>query len=161
MDAATAIENWCTIASGKAYEPFRWHIFSHAGFYLILYILSELHSPGFQSPEWADLRQRGLRLANAIYEIRGHHTAGAWPAVIWLVNRIRLQQGLSSGVVVNSPTGTCPSENNHCMAMNDFAAPPGSVGGFDTADFMGLVNLDDFDFADLANLDPMEFHGLS
>ncbi|KAJ6185711.1 hypothetical protein N7519_007012 [Penicillium mononematosum] len=120
-DAATAIENWCTIASGKAYEPFRWHIFSHAGFYLILYVLSELHSPGFQSPEWADLRQRGLRLANAIYEIRDYNRVSV---LIWLTIHARW-------------------------------------GGFDTADFMGLVNLEDFDFADLANLDQMGFHGLA
>lgn len=162
MDAATAIENWCTIASGRAREPFQWHIYAHAGFSLILYVLSELRSPGFQSPEWADLRQRGLHLANAIYEIRGQHTTGAWPAIIWLVNRIRGQQGLSSGITDNQPTGAGSSENNHPMSMNTFAAArPGSAGmGIDTPDFMGMVNLEDFDFADFASLDPTWFHGL-
>ncbi|KAF4763127.1 hypothetical protein N7455_010887 [Penicillium solitum] len=162
VDAATAIENWCTIASGKACEPFQWHIYAHAGFSLILYVLSELRSPGFQSPEWADLRQRGLQLSNAIYEIRGQHTTGAWPAIIWLVNRIRGQQGLSSGIANNQPTGIDSSENNHPMSMDTFAAArPGSVGmGLDTPDFMGMVNLEDFDFADFAGLDPTWFHGL-
>ncbi|KGO44474.1 Transcription factor, fungi [Penicillium expansum] len=160
VDAVTAIENWCTIASGKAYDPFRWHIYSHAGFCLILYVLSELRSPGFQSPEWADLRQRGLQLANSIYDIRGQHTTGAWPAIIWLVNRIRFQQGLDSGV--DQPTGTGPSHNNHPMPMDNFpAAPPGSGGmDFDTTDFMDMVNLEGFDFADFASLDPMGFHGM-
>jgi hypothetical protein len=160
VDAATAVENWCTIASSKACEPFQWHIFSHAGFYLILYVLSELRSSGFQSPEWADLRQRGLRLANAIYEIRGQHTTGAWPAIIWLVNRIRFQQGLGSDIA-NQHTGAGQSENNHPM-MESFGAPLGPAGmGFDTSDFMGLVNVEDFDFADFASLDPMGFQGLS
>ncbi|KOS39444.1 hypothetical protein ACN38_g9719 [Penicillium nordicum] len=162
VDAATAVENWYTIASSKACEPFQWHIFSHAGFYLILYVLSELRSPGFQSPEWADLRQRGLQLANAIYEIRGQHTTGAWPAIIWLVNRIRFQQGLGSGIASNQPTGTGLSENNSPMSKESFpAAPPGSaVMGLDTTNFMGLVNLE-FDFADFASLGPMGCHGLS
>ncbi|KAJ5534348.1 hypothetical protein N7527_000602 [Penicillium freii] len=163
VDAATAIENWCTIASGKACEPFQWHIYAHAGFSLILYVLSELCSPGFQSPEWADLRQRGLQLANSIYEIRGQHTTGAWPAIIWLVNRIRAQQGLGSGIANDQPTGTGLSENNQPMSTDTFAATrPGSVGmGLDTPDFMGMVNLEDFDFADFASLDPMWFHELS
>ncbi|KAJ5945399.1 hypothetical protein N7516_005567 [Penicillium verrucosum] len=163
VDAATAVENWCTIASSKACEPFQWHIFSHAGFYLILYVLSELRSPGFQSPEWADLCQRGLQLANAIYEIRGQHTTGAWPAIIWLVNRIRFQQGLGSGIASNQPTGTGLSENNSPMSKESFpAAPPGSaVIGLETTDFMGLVNLEEFDFADFASLGPMGYHGLS
>ncbi|KAJ5602884.1 Transcription factor [Penicillium hordei] len=160
-DAATVIENWCTNASSKACEPFQWHLLSHAGFYLILYILSELRSSGFQSPEWADLRQRGLQLANAIYEIRGQHTTGAWPQIIWLLNRIRFQQGLSSGIANNQHTGTGPSENNHPM-MESFTAPLGPAGiGLDTANFMGLVNVEDFDFADFASLDPMGFPGLS
>ncbi|KAF3027611.1 hypothetical protein E8E15_002992 [Penicillium rubens] len=163
VDAATAVENWCTIASSKACEPFQWHIFSHAGFYLILYVLSELRSPGFQSPEWADLRQRGLQLANAIYEIRGQHTTGAWPAIIWLVNRIRFQQGLGSGIASNQPTGTGLYENNSPMSKESFpAAPPGSaVTGFETTDFMGLVNLEEFDFEDFTSLGPMGCHGLS
>lgn len=160
MDAATAVENWCAIACSKACEPFQWHIFSHAGFYLILYVLSELRSPGFQSPEWADLRHRGLQLANAIYDIRGQHTVGAWPAIIWLVNRIRFQQGLGSGIASNQPTGTGLSENNPPMSKEYFAvAPPSSaVLGLDTADFMGLVNLE-FDFEDFASLGPMGCHG--
>ncbi|OQD66887.1 hypothetical protein PENPOL_c004G05978 [Penicillium polonicum] len=163
VDAATAIENWCTIASGKACEPFQWHIYAHAGFSLILYVLSELRSPGFQSPEWADLRQRGLQLANSIYEIRGQHTTGAWPAIIWLVNRIRGQQGLGSGIANDQPAGTGLSDNNNPMSTDTFAATrPGSAGtGLDTPDFMGMVNLEDFDFADFASLDPMWFHGLS
>ncbi|KAJ5150390.1 Transcription factor [Penicillium coprophilum] len=162
VDAATAVENWCTIASSKACEPFQWHIFSHAGFYLILYVLSELRSSGFQSPEWADLRQRGLQLANAIYEIRGQHTTGAWPAIIWLVNRIRFQQGLSSDIANNQYTGTGQSENDHLTMIESFAGPLGPAGtGFGTADFMGLVNVEDFDFADFSSLDPMGFHGLS
>ncbi|KAJ5202342.1 hypothetical protein N7449_004421 [Penicillium cf. viridicatum] len=154
--------NWCTIASSKACEPFQWHIFSHAGFYLILYVLSELRSPGFQSPEWADLRQRGLQLANAIYEIRGQHTTGAWPAIIWLVNRIRFQQGLGSSIASHQPTGTSLFENNSPMSKESFpAAPPGSaVIGLETTDFMGLVNLEEFDFADFASLGPMGCHGL-
>ncbi|KXG49618.1 Transcription factor [Penicillium griseofulvum] len=159
VDAATAVENWCTIASSKACEPFQWHIFSHAGFYLILYVLSELRSAGFQSPEWTDLRQRGLRLANAIYEIRGQNTTGAWPAIIWLVNRIRFQQGLGSDIA-NQHAGTAQSANNHPM-MESFGVPLGPAGtGFDTSDFMGLVNVEDFDFADFASLDPMGFQGL-
>ncbi|KAJ9482747.1 hypothetical protein VN97_g10674 [Penicillium thymicola] len=163
VDAATAVENWCTIASSKACEPFQWHIFSHAGFYLILYVLSELRSPGFQSPEWADLRQRGLQLANAIYEVRGQHITGAWPAIIWLVNRIRFQQGLGSGISSNQPTGTGLSDNNSHMSKESFpAAPPSSaVIGLETTDFMGLVNLEEFDFAEFASLGPMGCHGLS
>ncbi|KAJ5520484.1 hypothetical protein N7463_000937 [Penicillium fimorum] len=164
VDAATAVENWCTIASSTACEPFQWHISSHAGFYLILYVLSELRSAGFQSPEWADLRQRGLQLANTIYDLRGQHTAGAWPEIIWLVNRIRFQQGLSTGIGDNQPTGTGLSENDHDTLMESFAAaaPPGSAGmGLDTADFVGMVNLEDFDFADLDSLDPMGLDGLS
>jgi hypothetical protein len=130
---------------------------------LILYVLSELRSPGFQSPEWADLRQRGLQLANAIYEIRGQHTTGAWPAIIWLVNRIRFQQGLGSGIASNQPTGTGLYENNSPMSKESFpAAPPGSaVTGFETTDFMGLVNLEEFDFEDFTSLGPMGCHGLS
>ncbi|KAJ5804112.1 uncharacterized protein N7518_000415 [Penicillium psychrosexuale] len=160
VNAVTAVENWCAIASAKACEPFQWHIFSYAGFSLILYVLSELCSPSFQSPEWADLRQRGLQLANTIYEIRGQYPTGAWPAIICLVNQIRFQQGLSSGID-NQPTETGSSENNHPMSINTFdTAPPGLVEtGFDTADFMGMVNLEDFDLADLASSNPMEFQG--
>ncbi|EHA18392.1 hypothetical protein ASPNIDRAFT_132624, partial [Aspergillus niger ATCC 1015] len=40
VDAATAVETWCTISSSPACEPYQWHITSHAGFNLILYVLS-------------------------------------------------------------------------------------------------------------------------
>ncbi|KAJ5805377.1 uncharacterized protein N7503_002979 [Penicillium pulvis] len=147
----------------KVCEPFQWHIASHAGFYLILYVLVEIRSPGFQSLEWADLRQRGFQLANAIYEIRSQHTTGAWPAIIWLVNQIRFQQGLASADVTHQPPGPGSSGNPRSIMLRSFAASPmGSAGlDFDTADFMGLVNLEDFDLGDLTALDSMGFSGVA
>ncbi|KGO76905.1 Transcription factor, fungi [Penicillium italicum] len=147
----------------KECEPFQWHIASHAGFYLILYVLVEIRSPSFQSPEWADLRQRGLQLANAIYEIRSQHTTGAWPAIIWLVNQIRFQQGLASVTATHQPPGPGSSDNPRTIMSRSFAASPmGSAEfDFDTADFMGLVNLEDFDLGDLTGLDSMGFSGVA
>lgn len=80
------------------------------------------------------------------------------------MNRIRFQQGLGTGIGDNQLTGTGLSENDHGPLMEAFAAAatPGSAGmGLDTADFMGMVNLEDFDFADLDSLDPMGLDGLS
>ncbi|OJJ73335.1 hypothetical protein ASPBRDRAFT_28585 [Aspergillus brasiliensis CBS 101740] len=176
VDAATAVETWCAISSSPACEPYKWHINSYAGFHLILYVLSEVQSPGFQEPGWEDLRQRGLQLANAIYELRGQHTKGAWPAITWLANRIRFQPGLAgssapgmtSGAVVgaNGNAGLGSSSDNQPMAgMADSAgagaaemASPGM--NFDTGELMGLINLEEFDFSDFIAMDGMGIPGL-
>ncbi|GFG12000.1 quinidine resistance protein 3 [Aspergillus udagawae] len=153
MDAATIVENWCTIASSKDYEPFQWHISSHAGFYPILYVLSEVCSPAFQTPEWADLRQRGLQVANAIYEIRGQHTTGAWPAIIWLINRVRFQEG-------NRTAGLAPGpgpQDNPMLTRSELDNMGSSGLELDTRDFLGFMSIGEFDFPDLAGVDPMLF----
>jgi hypothetical protein len=156
MDAATTVENWCTIASSKDCEPFQWHISSHAGFYPILYVLSEVRSPAFQTPEWADLRQRGLHVAKAIYEIRGQHTTGAWPAIIWLIDRARFQNvGPAEG---NRTADLSPGPQDNPMVTR--SGPDNMASGgleLDTGDFLGFMNLGDFDFPDLAGVDPMLF----
>jgi hypothetical protein len=156
MDAATTVENWCTIASSKDCEPFQWHISSHAGFYPILYVLSEVRSPVFQTAEWADLRRRGLQVANAIHEIRGQHTTGAWPVIIWLIERIRSQNlGLTED---NRTVDPIPGPQDNPMLSGSGLDSTGSMGiEFDAADFLGFTNLGDFDFPDLAGFDPMSF----
>ncbi|KAH8423494.1 uncharacterized protein LDX57_001254 [Aspergillus melleus] len=180
VDAATAVETWCTIASSPACEPYQWHITSHAGFYLILYVLSELRSPAFQAPEWADLRQRGLQLANTIYELRGQHTTGAWPAIIWLANRIRFQQGLTgnsgpgvaAGTVAdgNGVAGPGDPSDNQSMIMKpagpvgaggiDGAPTMGTAGmDFNTGDLMGLIDLEEPNFSDFIVMDEIGFPG--
>ncbi|GFG16314.1 hypothetical protein IFM61392_09441 [Aspergillus lentulus] len=156
VDAATTVENWCTIASSKDCEPFQWHISSHAGFYPILYVLSEVRSPVFQTPEWADLRQRGLQVANAIHEIRGQHTTGAWPVIIWLIERIRSQNpGLAEDNRTVDPTSG-PQDNP--MLSGSGLDSMGSMGiELDAADFLEFTNLGNFDFPDLAGFDPTSF----
>ncbi|GIK00423.1 hypothetical protein Aspvir_004448 [Aspergillus viridinutans] len=156
MDAATPVENWCTIASSKDCEPFQWHISSHAGFYPILYVLSEVRSPVFQTSEWADLRQRGLQVTNAIHEIRGQHTTGAWPVIIWLIDRIRSQNlDLAED---NRTAGLTPGPRDNPTLMRSGADSMGSAGmELEAADFLGFTNLGDFDFPDLAGFDPMSF----
>ncbi|GKZ36104.1 hypothetical protein AbraIFM66950_007011 [Aspergillus brasiliensis] len=172
VDAATAVETWCAISSSPACEPYQWHINSYAGFHLILYVLSEVQSRGFQEPGWEDLRQRGLQLANAIYELRGQHTKGAWPAIIWLANRIRFQQGLAgssapgmtSGAVVgaNGNAGLDGLSDNQLMigpadSTGAGAAEMASSGmDFDTGDLIGLINLEEFDFSDFIAMDGMD-----
>lgn len=139
MDAATTVENWCTIASSKECEPFQWHISSHAGIYLNLYVLSEIHSPAFQTPEWADLRQRGLQVANAIYEIRGQHTTGPWPAIIWLIDRVRFQNlGLAEG---NRTAGPSPGPQDNPMVTRSGPDMASGELELDTGDFLGFMNL--------------------
>jgi hypothetical protein len=156
MDAATTVENWCTIASSKDYEPFQWHISSHAGFYPILYVLSEVCSPAFQTPEWADLRQRGLQVANAIYEIRGQHTTGAWPAIIWLINRVRFQNLCPAEGIRTA--GLVPGPQDNPMLTRSGLDNMGSGGlELDTGDFLGFMSIGEFDFPDLAGGDPMLF----
>ncbi|PYH54685.1 Zn(II)2Cys6 domain-containing transcription factor hasF [Aspergillus niger CBS 101883] len=182
VDAATAVETWCTISSSPACEPYQWHITSHAGFNLILYVLSELRSPEFRKPGWEDLRQRGLQLANAIYDLRGHHTTGAWPAIMWLVNRIRFQQDpaedsrplMAAGAVVGGNGGTGPGGPSDTQPSIMRPAGPAGAGGvddappvgpagleFDTGDLMGLIDLEDFDFSDFIVMDGMGLPGLS
>ncbi|RHZ64975.1 hypothetical protein CDV55_101864 [Aspergillus turcosus] len=132
----------------KDREPFQWHISSHAGLYPILYVLSELRSPAFQTSEWADLRQRGLQVANAIHEIRGQHTTGAWPVIIWLIDRIRSQNLCPAEV--NRIASLTPGPQDHPMLRSG----PDSMGStgteLDTGDFLGFMNLGDFDFPELA-----------
>ncbi|KAF7175306.1 hypothetical protein CNMCM7691_007346 [Aspergillus felis] len=156
MDAATTVENWCTIALSKDCEPFQWHISSHAGFYSILYVLSEVRSPAFQTPEWADLRQRGLQVANAIHEIRGQHTTGAWPVINWLIERIRSQSlDLAED---NRTAGLTPGPQDNPTLMRSGADSLASEGlELEAADFLSFTNLGDFDFPDLAGFDPMSF----
>ncbi|PWY64808.1 hypothetical protein BO83DRAFT_321869 [Aspergillus eucalypticola CBS 122712] len=177
VDAATAVETWCAISSSPACEPYQWHITSHAGFYLILYVLSELCSPAFQAPEWADLRQRGLQLANAIYELRGQHTTGAWPAIIWLANRIRFQQdlalnsgpGLSASHIAagNGAAGPGGPSDNQSVTMRSAGnvdGPPtmGAAGmEFNTGDLMGLINLDEINFSDFIMMDGIGVPGFT
>ncbi|GIJ85616.1 hypothetical protein Asppvi_004475 [Aspergillus pseudoviridinutans] len=156
MDAATTVENWCTIASSKECEPFQWHISSHAGFYPILYVLSEVRSPVFQTPEWADLRQRGLQVANAIHETRGQHTTGAWAVINWLIERIRSQ---SLDIAEDNRTaGLTPGPQDDPRLMRSGVDSLASAGiELEAADFLGFTNLGDFDFPDLGGLDPMSF----
>ncbi|KAF4235828.1 hypothetical protein CNMCM8980_003197 [Aspergillus fumigatiaffinis] len=156
MDAATTVENWCTIASSKDCEPFQWHISSHAGLYPILYVLSEVRSPVFQTAEWADLRRRGLQVANAIHEIRGQHTTGAWPVIIWLIERIRSQNlGITED---NRTVDPIPGPQDNPMLSGSGLDSMVSMGiEFDAADFLGFTHLGDFDFPDLAGFDPMSF----
>ncbi|GKZ19761.1 hypothetical protein AbraIFM66951_009832 [Aspergillus brasiliensis] len=166
LDAATAVETWCAISSSPACEPYQWHITSYAGFHLILYVLSEVQSPGFQEPGWEDLRQRGLQLANTIYGLRGHHTKGAWPAIIWLVNRIRSQQGLAESSATGIAAGAVVGANDSAGlgGSSDTQvdnAPPSISPGMDfNVDLMGLIN-DDFDFSDLIVMDGMGIPGIS
>ncbi|GLB04723.1 hypothetical protein AtubIFM57258_010742 [Aspergillus tubingensis] len=184
VDAATAVETWCAISSSPACEPYRWHITSHAGFNLILYVLSELQSSCFQEPEWVDLRHRGLQLANTIYDLRGQHTTGAWPAIIWLVNRIRFQQGLAAspapGISANAVAGGngvaglgSPSNNQPLnMRATGCAGPAGAAEfdratpisppgmDFDAGDFMGLINFEEFNLLDFLTMDGMGLPGL-
>jgi hypothetical protein len=133
MDAATTVENWCTIASSKDCEPFQWHVSSHAGFCPILYVLSEVRSPVFQTAEWADLRR-----------------------IIWLIERIRSQNpGLTED---NQTVDSTPGPRDNPMLLGSGLDSMGSMGvELDAADFLGFTNLGDFDFPDLAGFDPMSF----
>ncbi|RDH18523.1 hypothetical protein M747DRAFT_354448 [Aspergillus niger ATCC 13496] len=129
-----------------------------------------------------DLRQRGLQLANAIYDLRGHHTTGAWPAIMWLVNRIRFQQDpaedsrplMAAGAVVGGNGGTGPGGPSDTQPSIMRPAGPAGAGGvddappvgpagleFDTGDLMGLIDLEDFDFSDFIVMDGMGLPGLS
>ncbi|GLA17638.1 hypothetical protein AnigIFM62618_004786 [Aspergillus niger] len=139
-------------------------------------------NPEFRKPGWEDLRQRGLQLANAIYDLRGHHTTGAWPAIMWLVNRIRFQQDpaedsrplMAAGAVVGGNGGTGPGGPSDTQPSFMRPAGPAGAGGvddappvgpagleFDTGDLMGLIDLEDFDFSDFIVMDGMGLPGLS
>ncbi|OJJ45143.1 hypothetical protein ASPZODRAFT_70406 [Penicilliopsis zonata CBS 506.65] len=122
-DAVLTIENWCMAASATEAQGFHWQIHSHAGFFPILYVLSELRSPGFQAPDLDALRARGLQAVTSIAHMR-QTSSGPWPSITRLVERVSQNTSLA---VEHNPL---PLPD---LAMDDPFA--GQLDGFDFFDF--------------------------
>jgi len=71
----------------KDCEPFYWHIASHSAFHAVLYVLSELRSPGFQHENLAQSKDRGLEAVIRLRNIRGIDGDKLWNVITRLISK--------------------------------------------------------------------------